>query len=128
MPEFRTSRPGIISHEIEGISLHNPIPIQARIYGLPFLSMSHGAFIPRPALSSVLTCDSTLSFIRIHLLCPIRRLGSLGRMDIHLLRLVICRSRLDFPIDSMEHGYQPACGLHHCELSSPPGAGCELTF
>jgi hypothetical protein len=34
----RSSRPAIASADIENISLHNPIPIQARLYGLPFLS------------------------------------------------------------------------------------------
>jgi hypothetical protein len=34
----RSSRLKVISQEIDGISLHNPIPIKARIYGLPFLS------------------------------------------------------------------------------------------
>lgn len=34
---FRTTRPGIVSQEIDSISLHNPIPLQWRIYGLPFL-------------------------------------------------------------------------------------------
>ncbi|OCF39299.1 cation-transporting ATPase 13A1 [Kwoniella heveanensis CBS 569] len=35
----RTSTPGIVSQEIDSISLHNPIPIHLRLYGLPFLSL-----------------------------------------------------------------------------------------
>jgi hypothetical protein len=34
----RSSTLSVISQEIDSISLHNPIPIKARIYGLPFLS------------------------------------------------------------------------------------------
>nr|XP_019046656.1 cation-transporting ATPase 13A1 [Kwoniella bestiolae CBS 10118]OCF25586.1 cation-transporting ATPase 13A1 [Kwoniella bestiolae CBS 10118] len=34
-----TSKPSIISQEIESISLHNPIPLFSRIYGLPILSL-----------------------------------------------------------------------------------------
>lgn len=33
----RSGPPGIISQEIDQISLHNPIPITARLYGAPFL-------------------------------------------------------------------------------------------
>lgn len=40
---YRTGsyRPKIVSQEIESISLHNPIPIYLRIYGVPFLSEQH---------------------------------------------------------------------------------------
>ncbi|WVF71386.1 hypothetical protein IAT40_006190 [Kwoniella sp. CBS 6097] len=38
-PPRRTSNPAIVSQEIDSISLHNPIPIHLRIYGLPFLSL-----------------------------------------------------------------------------------------
>lgn len=37
---LRSSNPAISSPEIESISLHNPIPIQSRLYGLPWLSES----------------------------------------------------------------------------------------
>ncbi|WVO18333.1 hypothetical protein L204_106048 [Cryptococcus depauperatus] len=37
--DMRPQSPGILSQEIERVSLHNKIPLTARIYGLPFLSL-----------------------------------------------------------------------------------------
>nr|XP_019003040.1 cation-transporting ATPase 13A1 [Kwoniella mangroviensis CBS 8507]OCF66501.1 cation-transporting ATPase 13A1 [Kwoniella mangroviensis CBS 8507] len=37
-PSMSSSNPSIVSQEIESISLHNPIPLHLRIYGLPILS------------------------------------------------------------------------------------------
>ena len=49
-------------------------------------------------------------------------------MDIHLLCLAVCRSRPNVPIDSMEYGNQPTCGLHYCELTIHLNRGLELTL
>lgn len=64
-----------------------------------------------------LTQTSSLPSTLLYLLSPIRRLGSLGGMDLHLLRIAVCRTCLDFSIDSLEYRYQAAIGLYYCAFS-----------
>jgi hypothetical protein len=61
--------------------------------------------------------DSSLPSSLLHLLSPIRRLGSLGGMDLHLLCIAVCRTCLDLSIDSLEYRYQAAIGLYYCAFS-----------
>ena len=57
----RSGSPGIVSQEIDRISLHNPIPLQLRLYGIPFLSkpsISH--FSHRPLTLQLSTLCSPM--------------------------------------------------------------------
>lgn len=94
-----TSKPAIVSPEIDSISLHNAIPLHLRLYGLPFLCTSATGV-------SVLVMgranDSAVSSSVLHVLSQIRRMGQIGRMDVYLLRIAVRRTRSVFPLHGLE--------------------------